>query len=266
MTTMTEPDVLAYAGVRADRFYVRMASAMVAVAVIGFAPTYWVPMSRGTLVVTPLVHAHALLFFGWMLLFWTQTWLAAHGRLGRHRELGVAGVILACAMCIVGVATAASSLERAAAAGFGAAGRAFSVVSFTAVLFFAVVVAVAVLNVRTSATHKRLMLVATASLLQAGVGRWFALFLRPPDAVGPPLVIATVSAGLATDLLIVAAMIHDRRTRGRVHRAYWIAGTALVALQVLRVPLSTTPFWTRFTESIVPATGAAPRAGAPADR
>jgi hypothetical protein len=265
MTTMTEPDVLTYAGVRTDRFYVRIASVMVAVAVIGFAPTYWVPLGRGTLAVTPLVHVHALLFFGWMLLFWTQTWLAASGRLGRHRELGVAGVILACAMCVVGFATATGPLERAELAGSGPAGRAFSVVSFTALLFFAVLVAVAVLNVRTSATHKRLMLVATASLLQAGVGRWFALFLRPPDAVGPPPVIATVVAGLATDLLVVAAMIHDRRTRGRVHPAYWVACAALVALQVLRVPLSTTPLWTRFTESIVPVSGAATRA-APADR
>jgi hypothetical protein len=253
MTTMTEPDALAYAGVRTDRFYVRMASAMLAVALVGFAPTYWVPLGRGTLAVTPVVHAHALVFFGWMLLFWTQTWLAANGSFVRHRELGVMGVALACAMCVVGVATTTRSLERAEAAGFGPAGRAFSVVSFTALLFFAVLVAVAVLNVRTSATHKRLMLVATASLLQAGVGRWFALFLRPPDAVGPPRVAVTVLPGLVSDLLIVAAMIYDRRTRGRVHPAYWVAGAALVALQVLRIPLSTTSVWTRFTEWVVPA-------------
>lgn len=260
MTTMTGSDVLAYAGVRTDHFYVRMASVMVGVAFVGFAPTYWVPMARGTLVITPLVHAHALLFFGWVALFWTQTWLAAHGRLGRHRELGVVGVLLACAMCIAGVAATTSSLERAEAAGFGPAGRAFSIVSLSALLFFAVLVAVAVLSVRRSATHKRLMVVATASLLQAGVGRLFALFLAPPGAVGPPPVRPTIIAGLTTDLLIVAAMIHDRRTRGRVHPAYWVAGAALLALQVVRIPLSTTPFWMRFTEWIVPAAGAATRA------
>lgn len=256
MTTMTKPEVLTRAGVRTARFYVRMASAMLAVAFVGFVPTYWAPMSRATLEVTPLVHTHALLFYGWMVLFWMQTWLAARGRLGRHRELGTAGVLLACAMCVVGVATATSSLERAQAAGFGAAGRAFSVVSFTALLFFAVLIAIAVLNVRTPETHKRLMLVATASLLQAGIGRWFSLFLRPPGAAGPPPVATTLTAALATDLLVVAAMIHDRRTRGLVHAAYWVAFAALVALQVLRVPMSTTPFWTRFTEWIVPAVGA----------
>ena len=261
MTTMTEPGLRAYAAERTGRFYVRIAVVMLAVAVVGFAPTYWVPMGRGTRVFAPLVHLHAALFFGWTLLFCAQTWLAASGRIGWHRELGVAGVVVASAMCIVGVATATRSLERAEAAGFGASGRAFSVVSFTAIVFFAVLVAIAVLNVRNSATHKRLMLVATASLLQAGVGRWFALFLRPPDAVGPPPAGATVPAGLATDLLIVAAMLHDRRTRGRVHPAYWAAGLALVALQVLRAPLSTTPVWTRVTEWIVPAAGAATRAG-----
>jgi hypothetical protein len=43
--------------------------------------------------------------------------------------------------------------------------------------------------------------------------------------------------------LIVAAMIHDRRTRGQVHRVYWIAGAAVLAVQVLRVPLSKTHAW-----------------------
>lgn len=51
--------------------------------------------------------------------------------------------------------------------------------------------------------------------------------------------------GLVSDLLIVAAMMHDRRTTGRVHPVYWIAGCALVALQVLRVPLSATTAWTQ---------------------
>jgi hypothetical protein len=94
------------------------------------------------------------------------------------------------------------------------------------------------------------MLVATVSLLQAAVGRWFVLFLAPAGAVGagPPPVFVTVMPGLASDLLIVAAMVHDRRTRGRVHSVYWLAGGALLALQLLRVPLSTSAGWMRVAE------------------
>jgi len=87
------------------------------------------------------------------------------------------------------------------------------------------------------------------SLLQAAVARWIVIFLAPAAVggapVGPPPVFVTILPGLVSDLLIVAGMVHDRRTTGRVHPVYWIAGGALVALQVLRVPLSTTAAWTR---------------------
>jgi hypothetical protein len=43
-------------------------------------------------------------------------------------------------------------------------------------------------------------------------------------------------------------MFHDRRTRGRVHPVYWMAGAALVALQIARVPLSTTTAWARIAD------------------
>jgi hypothetical protein len=238
-----------------QRFYVGMATTFVAIALIGFAPTYWLPLTRGTLEVPPITHVHALFFYGWTLLFLRQTWLAATGEVRRHRELGVAGVALATGMLFVGLDAAVTSLKQAEAAGFGDAGRAFSIVPLSAIALFTVLVAIAVLNVRKTDVHKRLMLVATASVMQAAVGRWFILFLATPPpagggAVSPPPVLVTVMPGLVVDLLIVAAMIHDRRTNGRVHRAYWISGAVVVAVQVLRVPLSTTSVWMRTAEAL----------------
>ena len=49
-------------------------------------------------------------------------------------------------------------------------------------------------------------------------------------------------------LLIVVAMIYDWRTRGKIHRVYLIGGPALLFLQVIRVPLSTTPAWHAIAE------------------
>jgi hypothetical protein len=43
--------------------------------------------------------------------------------------------------------------------------------------------------------------------------------------------------------LIVAAIVYDWRTRGRPHPAYWIAGGAWLAIQLLRIPFSKTPAW-----------------------
>jgi hypothetical protein len=96
------------------------------------------------------------------------------------------------------------------------------------------------------------MLVATASLLQAPVGRVFAfIFGRTVHRVGPPPIAVTVQPGLVIDLLIVAGMIHDRRTSGRVHPAYWFGGGAVLAVQLLRVPLAGTQAWMRVTDWLV---------------
>lgn len=248
MTVITQAGVARRAAVATrQQFYVGLAAICLAVAVVGFAPTYWVPLLRGTLRVPAISHVHAAVFYGWTVLFVIQTWLAANHKVTRHRELGVFGVALATTMCFVGMAAAVTSLKQSTAEGFGDAVRAFTIVPVSGIAFFAVLFTLALLKVKRLETHKRLMLVATVSLLQAAVGRWFVIFLAParPDGgpVSPPPVFVTIMPGLVSDLLIVAAMVHDRRTTGRVHPVYWFAGGALVAVQVLRVPLSTTAAW-----------------------
>ena len=250
MTVIAQTDVARRVPVTTgQRFYVRMAAACVAVAVIGFTPTYWLPLVRGTLNVPPIAHVHAAVFYGWTLLFLVQAWLAANRRLTRHREWGVFGVALATTMCFVGMAAAITSLKQSTADGFGDAVRAFTIIPVSGIVFFAALFTLALLKVKQLETHKRLMFVATVSLLQAAVGRWFLIFVAPVPLgggpVSPPPVFVTIMPGLVSDLLIVAAMVHDRKTTGRVHPVYWIAGGALVALQVLRVPLSTTTAWTQ---------------------
>ena len=240
-----------------QRFYIGMSAVFVAIAFIGFLPTYWLPLVQGTLNVPPITHLHALFFYGWTLFLLRQTWLAGIGEIGRHRTLGVAGVALATGMLFVGLNAAATSVRIAEAAGGGEAGRKFAIVSVTAILLFAVLVAIALVNVRKPEVHKRLMLVATASILQAAVGRMFIVLLRIPRQPGEslaahaPPVFVTVMPGLVVDLLIVAGMIHDRRTTGRVHRAYWIAGAAVLAVQVLRVPVSTTHAWDQVVSALL---------------
>jgi hypothetical protein len=234
----------------AGYFYVWMAGACVAVAFLGFAPTYWVRLLAGSFKAPPIIHIHGWLFSSWTLFFYAQTWLVARGDVKRHRAIGLIGVSLATAMCIIGVLVVMHSMAHANELGEGLAGREFAIVSLSAIAFFAICVALAIANAGRPETHKRWMLLGAVSILQPAAGRWFFVFLAPPEARGlspaetaPAPVSTSVGSGLLVDLLIAVAMIYDWRMLGRVHRVYLIGGAALLFLQLIRVPLSTTPAW-----------------------
>jgi len=244
MTTLThEPRAGIAAASPARTFYFNMALACVAVAFLGFAPTYWLPMARGNVAPMPIVHVHGLLFFTWTLYFTFQTWLAASGQTSRHRALGMIGVSLATAMTIMGFLVAVNVMKRSAAIGQADAGIAFAIVPLSGILFFAIVVTLAIITTHRPESHKRLMLLASISLLDAAVARWFIVFLAPPGAVGPPPVPVTIAPALVAYLLLVVAIVFDWRSHGRPHPVYVYGGLALVAIKLLNWPISATPAW-----------------------
>jgi hypothetical protein len=247
MTTLID-DVRARAKAssHARYFYFYMALSCMAVAFLGFAPTYWLPLASGAFPSLPVVHFHGMLFFTWTLYYAFQTWLAASGRIARHRTIGMIGVSLATAMAIFGFLAAVSALKRSAAAGLTDAGIAFTIVPLSGILFFAVVFTLATANTRRPEMHKRLMLLAAISILDAAVARWFLTFLAPPGPPAPPPVEVTIIPAFVAYLLLVAAMIFDWRTRGRPHPVYVYGGIALVAVKLLNWPISATSAWHSF--------------------
>src|SRR2546429_3064198 len=251
MTALIDDRVRVEATSDARYFYFYMALACTAVAFLGFAPTYWLPLASGSFSATPVVHFHGLLFFAWTLYFAFQTWLAASGRIVRHRSLGVIGVSLATAMTIFGFLVSVNVMKRSAALGQTDAGIAFSIVPLSGIVFFAVVFTLAIIATRRPETHKRLMLLAGISLLDAAVARWFLTFLAPPGPLGPPPVPVTIPPAIVAYLLLVVAMVFDWRTRGRPHPVYVYGGLALIAVKLLNWPISITPLWHSFAGGIM---------------
>src|SRR5215204_3611293 len=154
-------------------------------------------------------------YFYMSLSFVFQSWLAASGRLTRHRSVGMIGISLATAMTIFGFLVGVSAMKRSAAIGQTDEGIAFVIVPWSGILFFAVVLAIGIAMVRRPEVHKRLMLLASISILDAAVARWFLTFLAPPGPPGPPPVVVTIPPAFVAYLLLVVAMVHDWRTRGR---------------------------------------------------
>ncbi len=224
-------------------FYVRMAAACVLTAFLGFVPTYWQPLAAGKFAANPIVHIHGLLFFSWTLFVLLQTSLVASGQTQRHRDVGIVGVSLATAMCIVGVLVALNAVRNAFAVGAVAQGESFAILPLFDIIPFGVLVALAVYNTRRPEVHKRLMMLATIGILGAPVARPFLAFVFTAIPPGPPPVWIVYPAGAVVDLFLVAAIAYDWRTRGRPHPVYLWGSAALVILQLVRLPISETAAW-----------------------
>ena len=234
------------------QFYVRMGYVCALVAIGGFIPTYWAPVASQTFSGAPIHHVHGLLFSAWPVLFVTQARLAAGGRFEHHRALGFAGISLATAMFFTGVGVVMHSLAVGASGGYGPQVRAFAIVPLSIVVSFGVLVAGAIANVRRPDVHMRLMLAASITILPPAVARLLFLLLAPegmaaPGQGAPPSVAFSLLPSFLVNSLLIIAMIHDWRKRGGVHSAYVTAGVFLVAVQIARIPFSTSTTWHAIT-------------------
>ena len=246
MTTITAPPPgVQAAAVRYDRmFYSGMALLILLIVLGGFSPTYYLRLFtvEGPTVTisgspfTRLLHLHGLLFTGWVLLFLLQTLLVATRRVKLHMRLGIAGAALAVVMVVVGVSTGIAA-ARAGAAPPGVDPLAFLVVPLGDIALFAVFTGGAVWLRRNREAHKRLMLLASISLLVAAVARLPGLLPLGPLAF----------FGL-TYLLVAAGVVYDILSRRRVHPVYVWGGLLMVAFVPGRLALSGTAMWRGFAE------------------
>jgi hypothetical protein len=220
-------------------FFGAMSAVILAVVFVGFMRTFYMPGAFGRAAPDDLRVVHGTVFTAWVILFAVQTSLIARGRGRVHRALGWVGAALAATMIVLGY-TLAIEAAREGHAPLGLSPLAFLIIPIFDMLVFGTLVAAAVLLRRRSAAHKRLMLLATLSILAAPLAR----VTGTPGAGGPLFFF-----GVA-DLLILAGVVYDRRTRGAVHGAYKWGGTFVVVSQVARLALAQSPLWLAIARAI----------------
>jgi hypothetical protein len=87
------------------------------------------------------------------------------------------------------------------------------------------------------------MLLATVSLLNAPIARPLLVWVWPTPPTAPPPVWINVPACWLSYILVVVAMVHDWRTRGRVHPVYLVALPVLLFAAWVVIPISETAAW-----------------------
>ncbi len=224
-------------------FYLWLAGAFVLVAFGGFSPTYWAPMAAGTFHAPPIVHIHGMLMFTWTCFFFAQTALVATGRTMDHRAWGLAGISLFSILAFSILVGEQAVLKRDEALGFGDAARRFAAVTLCAWPLLVTVFTLAIVKIRRPQVHKRLMVLLMTGMMTPAIARVFLTLFAGSAPPGPPPPFVSMPPAFVADLLLVAAMVHDWRTRGKPHSVYVIGGAVLLAQQVLTVPFAATPTW-----------------------
>lgn len=220
-------------------FYTGMAAAILAMVLIGFAPTYYlrglIDAGHPLAPMTPLVHLHGIVFSAWILLFMTQTSLVAAGRTDLHRRLGVFGAALAAVMVLLGIVVSLYGIHRPTAP-MGISPLSWLAIPLLDVPVYGGLIAAALLNRRTPQSHKRLMLIAMIGMLSPAIGRmpW------PPTIAGPLTIFGF------PDLFLIPLIAWDLKTRGKLHPATIWGGAFLISFQVLRITIWETDGWLAF--------------------
>lgn len=225
-------------GVDAARyFYVGVAAFIVVFTFGAFTRSYWAPMAHGRLDMHAAIHAHAALFFAWTLFFLAQAILVAQGRTPAHRAWGMFGVALAGAMVFSGIVASVANLALLLGTPRDRVVVGTSILGITSMILFTVFLTAAVANIRRPEWHKRLMVLATFSIMQAVVTRYILLI---PDIIQPH---RALIGAVITDLMLLAVILLDARITRRVHPVYLAGGAFLLFVQIVRSPVTHTPFW-----------------------
>jgi uncharacterized membrane protein len=186
-----------------------------------------------------IVHVHAAVFLGWLVLLTAQVLLIRRRRADLHRTLGTAAMGLAALMVIVGPATA-FTMQRYHW-GTPESDPPFLAIQLTDIVAFAGLAAIAFLRRADSPAHKRLMLLATLYISDAGFARLFGGGVHNLLGNGFWPLFATLY--FANDVLILGMGAYDFATRKRLHPAYIVAVGWIFALQMTAVFLDRSPAW-----------------------
>ena len=215
-------------------FFSGMALLILVTVFVGFGPTYYLAGVFRAPLPSPIIHVHGAVFSCWVLLLMTQTSLVSARRVDIHRRLGIAGFLLACVMVIVGVWAATDALVRGFPPGRDA--KAFYIIPMSDMVVFPTIIFFAFRARSNPPAHKRLILVATVSLMTAAIARWpLAMVHRNPPV-----------AHLFSYLFLLMLVVYDLWSTRKIHRATLWAGGFLILVQQISAPISRTQGWHAF--------------------
>ena len=213
------------------KFYIAASGLMAAIALVGFWPTYFGSLANLSVQKSAVIHFHAAVMVGWLALFVTQVALAATGHVRSHRRLGQIGIGYGVLVILVGLTTTfyqfAGRIHDVGLEG----SLDYPTWPLVDMILFAPFFALAVAYRRRPEIHKRLMIVATTTLLVAA-----ALRMGLPWPLMLAVWFSPILIGIAYDLV-----------RQRLIHPVYLIGLAVLFVSSFRDALMDTDVWLGLT-------------------
>jgi hypothetical protein len=222
-------------------FFFWMSLLILIILLVAFAPSFYLRVFSDESPMPLRLHLHGAVLTAWFVWLVLQTGLIRSGRTVTHKKLGIAGAVLAAAVVIAAPMATLGSLHKFRAAGMnwdsdmsewprlGIEGMSLEQFAgmlvwgnFLSIALFAILVFGAITMRRQAETHKRLMLLASITIIGpalARIARWPGL--GGEDGAFIPVVFLG---------LLLSVVAHDViRTR----RVYAVTAVSVVAIIVV---------------------------------
>ena len=156
-------------------FYVAMSGVLLLSVLVGFAPTLYLRLLFKVPPIPVYLYVHGAVLTAWFVTLFVQTTLVAAGRTHVHRQLGIAGSILAVAVVAMSLVTVLRVPAHWQSLGIDVLSDPYVAglvwLDLAAVVDFSTFVALAIYLRCRADVHKRLMLLASLCIVGPAIGR-----------------------------------------------------------------------------------------------
>lgn len=228
--------------VRGERaFYLGATFGFLALVFWTFARTYFLKFLYGTPPLSTLLHVHAVVMSGWVVLLALQSALVTGRRIRWHRRVGVFGAGWAALLVVVGsVTTIHAALREVRGHTAQAAGQVIvTSLDLAQMALFAAFVVIAIWQRRRPAVHRRLMLLTIACMLPDALARLPVRFMTND------LILVGIF-GFVIGIIAIDTIRHRR-----LHPAFGWGGATLLAAFTVLLFMATQRWWVELAMRLV---------------
>ena len=221
-------------------FYFAMALLFPVIVFWGFSRTIDQKLLHPAIKPPVILWFHSVVFSSWIVFFLFQSVLVRTRNVKWHRFLGWFGAALGATMVPLGVATAIGMSRFDANQLHQAGVESFLIIPLFGITAFGTLVALAIAWRKNPELHRRMLFVATCTLLDAAFDRFDFIFDHDLGF-------------FCLDLIIGLGMVRDLIVNRHIHRSYLITLSLLVALQILSLYVwhSEAAWWVRIAHGIL---------------